>query len=187
MLDRNEKGQFVEGNTEGPGRHSILTDSFMDFILKTMSVGIRMIIFTDEDCVAHINDELGLLTEEQRKERELPKSISIDSWKAWKSLALSGKGQPRHFRFLTIIKSLLKTQKEGLFNKMATDDKAWTRWAWIIERKFDEWNLRSKAEVKTDNINEIQLEIIHSNSHETKDTDNAINDKEQGEPGENND
>lgn len=33
---------------------------------------------------------------------------------------------------------------------MTQDDPQWQKWAWIIERKFDEWNIRMKQDIKQD-------------------------------------
>ena len=54
--------------------------------------------------------------------------------------------------FVILIKRALLTQKENLFKKFANDDRAWQRWAWIIERKFSEWNLKQISE----NFNKVE-------------------------------
>ena len=41
-------------------------------------------------------------------------------------------------------------QKKNLFLKLIEGKGQWQRWAWIIERKFDEWNLRIKGKGKTE-------------------------------------
>jgi hypothetical protein len=41
---------------------------------------------------------------------------------------------------LSLYKKALTNQKKGLFNKL-WDDTQWQRYAWIIERKFSDWNL----------------------------------------------
>ena len=38
------------------------------------------------------------------------------------------------------------SQKQNLFKKYEDEDKAWQKWAWIIERKFSEWNLKKITE-----------------------------------------
>jgi len=45
-------------------------------------------------------------------------------------------------------KKALIIQKENLFKKFSNDDRAWQRWAWIIERKFSEWNLKILMKTK---------------------------------------
>lgn len=38
-------------------------------------------------------------------------------------------------------------QKQELFSKMGDDNKARQKWAWILERKFDDRNIRQKTNV----------------------------------------
>ena len=48
--------------------------------------------------------------------------------------------------FCPLIKKALIRQKVSLFEKLKGDDKQRQRYAWIIERKFDDWNLKTKKE-----------------------------------------
>ena len=48
---------------------------------------------------------------------------------------------------MRLYKKALTIQKKNLFKKLQSDDDKWQKYAWIIERKFDDWNLRSKQEV----------------------------------------
>lgn len=94
------------------------------------------IIFTDNELLDAINERLP---EEDR--------ISPRTFELWKAKSLSNtKLDETGTMFLRLIKKTLREQKQNIFRKMAQDDKAWTRWAWIIERKFDEWNIRTKVE-----------------------------------------
>ena len=49
-------------------------------------------------------------------------------------------------QFFRVIKGHLIRQKQALFQSMV-DETLWTKYAWIIERKFGDWNLK----VITDN------------------------------------
>jgi hypothetical protein len=53
-------------------------------------------------------------------------------------------------KFLALYKKAIIKQKESLFARMGTDNKARPRRAWIIERKFENWNLRHISENKHD-------------------------------------
>ena len=55
--------------------------------------------------------------------------------------------------FLGVYKKALIVQKEQLFSNLETEDKTWQRWAWTIERKFNEWNLKNINENTSTNTN----------------------------------
>lgn len=68
--------------------------------------------------------------------------------------------------FCRLIKKHLIKQKQKLFQAMVSAPKDRQKYAWIIERKFDEWNIRNKQEtfqrdtpfVKEDNIYDEEYE-----------------------------
>jgi hypothetical protein len=62
--------------------------------------------------------------------------------------------------FLSLYKKALIRQKNELFRKMGSDDKARPRRAWIIERKFEAWNLRHVSENKHDMSHEIKIRKV---------------------------
>ena len=41
----------------------------------------------------------------------------------------------------------LADQKRALFSALSDkgESRSWGRWAWVLERKFDEWNLRTRS------------------------------------------
>lgn len=91
------------------------------------------IIFTDEDLVEMVNDRLPV---EDR--------IDIRTFKRYKA------GEIRDDEvldvFVSYYKRALTQQSANLHERLATDvPGGWQRWAWIIERKFDAWNMRSKV------------------------------------------
>ena len=50
--------------------------------------------------------------------------------------------------FCRLYKIAMIRQKSALFTKLTSPmEGQWQRYAWIIERKFDEWNIRHKSEV----------------------------------------
>jgi hypothetical protein len=63
---------------------------------------------------------------------------------------------------LPLIKKALLIQKQNLFKKFENDDRAWQRWAWIIERKFTEWNLKHISENKNENTHTGEIKINYN-------------------------
>ena len=51
---------------------------------------------------------------------------------------------------------------KDLFKKFTNDDRAWQRWAWIIERKFSEWNLKNINENKNENNHKGEIKINYN-------------------------
>jgi hypothetical protein len=109
-----------------------------------------LMLLTDEELVFLINEEL----EESEK-------VSIRTFKHWKSGNYDEKGDIGK-EFLPLIKKALLIQKESLFKKFQNDDRAWQRWAWIIERKFSEWNLKKISENTTEVKGEVKTKIDYS-------------------------
>jgi len=58
----------------------------------------------------------------------------------------------------------LAREKKTLFLKLREDDKAWQRWAWIIERTFDKCNIKRRVEqdltVKKDSTAALALSLL---------------------------
>jgi len=94
----------------------------------------NMIYLTDEELVFLINKELD--DEDQ---------IAQVTFKKWKAKDFSEEGEVGR-KFLSLIKDALIIQKISLFHKFGKKDDMWTKWAWVIERKFKEWNLKQISE-----------------------------------------
>lgn len=95
---------------------------------------INAIIFTDEELRIETNDRVS----DEWK-------ISDTTFTNWKT----GKVKDEMYHhFLAVYKKALLSQKKNLFKQLRNDVDKWQKWAWIIERKFDDWNLRSKVEAK---------------------------------------
>jgi hypothetical protein len=101
----------------------------------------NLVLLTDEELVFLINEEL----EEKDK-------ISDRTFARWKAKDFD-KDNTDGAVFVMLIKKALISQKESLYKKMMGDDRAWQRFAWIIERKFSEWNLKIITENKNENNN----------------------------------
>ena len=121
------------------GRPSKLTENFLEAAEKIINEDINAIILTDEELIDAINE---LLEEEAQITHR-----TFMSWKAknkedYESIDENGK------RFLHLVKKALRKQKAGLFDKFREEPNQWQRWAWILERKFDDWNIRTKVETE---------------------------------------
>ena len=124
-------------------------DRFIE-VAKDVLFRDGLMLLTDEELVFLINENL------QESER-----VAIRTFKLWKSGDYAEKGETGK-EFLPLIKKALIIQKETLFKKFSNDDRAWQRWAWIIERKFSEWNLKNINENKNDNTHTGEIKINYN-------------------------
>ena len=119
-----------------------------------------LMLLTDEELVFLINEQLS------DKDK-----ISDRTFARWKAKDFDD-DDPLGKTFVMLIKKALLIQKESLFKKFQNDDRAWQRWAWIIERKFSEWNLKIITENKNENNNthsgEIKINMIVPNGDKSK-------------------
>lgn len=63
-------------------------------------------------------------------------------FETWESELEEGKADETVLQFQRLIEKAIVREKKTLFQKLREDDKAWRRWARIIERKFDDWNIK---------------------------------------------
>ena len=55
--------------------------------------------------------------------------------------------------FVSTYKRALSIQADNIFRRMVDEGPgSWQKWAWILERKFDEWNLRSRVVDETPDV-----------------------------------
>lgn len=112
-----------------------LTDNFLEAANKILE-GFNVIVCTDEELVYQINE---LLLEDER--------IAQRTWEDWKAGLLPD--DPRAEQFRGLVKKALIREKTNLFKKMQeSENSSWTKYAWIIERKFDEWNIKTKTDME---------------------------------------
>lgn len=121
------------------GKKTKLTRNFITAAKAVLNAGRNAFILTDEELIALINDRLV-------KEERISKR-TFEDWKSGKTPKQAG-DKAREFRGL--LKRALIHQKIELFKKMEDDDKGWQRFAWMIERKFNDWNIRRKTDLTTD-------------------------------------
>lgn len=105
---------------------------FTEVLEKVLNDDINALIGTDEELIMVINDELS---EEDR--------IHEQTFSTWKT---EGIKDEKCQVFRSVYKRALWKQKKALF-KSFKDESNWQKYAWLIERKFDEWNLKYKGEV----------------------------------------
>lgn len=123
-----------------------------------------ILFLSDKDLVFLVNRELP-------QENQIAES-TFEKWKAGKFAPNEQVGK----EFIGCIHLALIRQKQLLSKKMMEDNNGqWTRYAWIMERKFTEWNLKHISE----NINRNELatviQITAGNEEQRKLIDNLIN------------
>ena len=117
------------------GRPSKLTAEFIAAAHEVIDQGDNALIFTDAELLFQINEKLS---HDARIDRR-----TFERWKAGE-LKDDVDGQ----EFCRLIEKALHKQKTALFVSLKTEANQWQRWAWIIERKFDEWNLKKKLGIQ---------------------------------------
>lgn len=139
--DFDDRGKFAKGNQQHtrrvnhgrPCKLSRFAEEFKNVVETPHRVGYA-IIYTDE--------ELLRLTNRRLDEKDRVGYASFDRYKKGELQ----RDYPELEEFQELYMDALQRQKEALFDAMTGDgeERSWQRWAWIIERKFDSWNLRQK-------------------------------------------
>lgn len=120
-----------------PNKMATFIEAFKEVVKQNP---LDVVILTDDElrhaCNELLNDEnkISTATFENRK-------------------AGTQKDNPQYAEFLGLYKTALSNQKRELFQKLSTADSQWQRYAWIIERKFSEWNLKQISENNNKNTN----------------------------------
>jgi hypothetical protein len=109
------------------------------------------IVHSDKELLNMIND---IVPKEFR--------ISEKTWKRYKDGEISRSELDEDVeRFRRAYERAVMRQKERLFELMAEDVAGgWQRWTWIIERRFDEWNLRSKIVEETIEPKQLVFRVV---------------------------
>jgi hypothetical protein len=125
-------------------RPTIISDKIIEAFEAVLNDGLNAIILTDEELVTLVNDKLT------PKER-----FSWSAYKDWKAFAIgtrtdtTAENMELYQRLGSHIKKSLILQKQSLFKNLQTEPQ-WQRYAWILERKFSEWNLKHVSEASYD-------------------------------------
>lgn len=164
------------------GRPTKLNSVIIAKIKEVIEEDINAIILTDEELVMLANEKLDDFDK-----------FSYSAFQDWKAHILGSKqkedvvvpeeNQKLYDKLGGVIKKALFQQKANLFAKMRDEDeRSWQRYAWIIERKFSEWNMTRKNEVTGKDgsplFSKVEVEII--NKHETFE-DDEYNIENQGD------
>jgi len=133
------------------GRPPKLNKKWIALAKEVIETDINAIILTDEELVFLINEKAN------KKDK-----ISERTFERWKAKNKEDKedGDEKLDKigeeFCRLYKRALLRQKKDLFNSLKDDDKQWQRFAWIIERKFNDWNIKKQVDITTkgESINE---------------------------------
>lgn len=113
-----------------------------------------VIILTDAELRVACNE---LLNEDDRISKR-----TFERWKNKETIEenpelideeLENKYKEEQEKFWRLYKKALINQKRELYKAVAKWDNNWQSRSWIIERKFDEWNLRNIGVNRNDNTN----------------------------------
>jgi len=113
----------------------------------------RVFIFTDDELLFLVNEEL----EEQDQ-------ITSRTFERWKALLKEDKLDDLptdFFIFCRLMKKALIAEKEGLMAAFVEEKQQWTKYAWIFERKFKDWNLNAINDF-SDKLTDNKVEFILS-------------------------
>lgn len=109
-------------------------ENFTKAMWDVLSDWINAIILTDEELFIDANDKL-----------EEGDRICYATFKNYKS-SENKEESSLYTEFLALYKKALLQQKRNLFIKLQWDEAQWQKYAWIIERKFNDWNLKKISE-----------------------------------------
>lgn len=120
-------------------RPTKLTEDYIEAMEEVLEDDLNAIVYTDEELVDEINYRLPE-----------DKQIHKTTFEKWKSKVNDGRedelGEMGEC-FYGLLKKALRRERKNLMDGMLEDNK-WQRRAWILERKFDEWNLKHKKELE---------------------------------------
>lgn len=109
------------------------------------------VFLTDEDLLDEINEWLD--------EKYQFSQRTFQRYKSWET-TWQDYEKDLFDSFRHLYKKALRREKKNLFVKFQSDEWQWQKWAWIIERKFDEWNIRMKSEVDTNLKGELNIATL---------------------------
>ena len=106
----------------------------------------NVVSWTDWEIVEEVNSRLS---EDDRVGKR-----TFERWKAKEFEEEPEKGKI----FVAAYQKALRRCKRALMGLLAKDDRSWQRYAWIIERKFAEWNIKVLSETKVEHSGKLQSE-----------------------------
>ena len=125
------------------GRPTKLTKEFIEALEKVVKQP-NFYIYTDAELVDMVNEEMG------------NEFLSAKTFKAYKA-GDRGINSEYYDQFVALIKKHLRMAKNNLVKSLSNDEKSWQRFAWLLERKFEDFNKLDKT--KNDNDNKHSGEV----------------------------
>jgi hypothetical protein len=113
------------------GRPTKLTPELIETLKEVVEDALY---FTDQDLVEELNEKLP-------KDQQ----IKYTTFKAYKG-GQRQDNNPLIKEFVSLIKKALRSEKKALMNDLKKGENQWQSRAWILERKFNEWNLKKIIE-----------------------------------------
>lgn len=127
------------------GRPTKLTKEFIEALDKVVS-DPNFYIYTDAELVDMVNEELG------------KDFLSAKTFKAYKA-GDRGINSEYYDEFVALIKKHLRKAKNRLVNELSKDSKSWQRFAWLLERKFEDFNKIEHRKNQNDNNHKGEIKI----------------------------
>ncbi len=126
-------------------RDTLINDNIIEAFEKALLERENNYLTENELCIV-VNDLLG---EEDR--------FSYETFKEWKAHAIgnskdkttSDYNKQRYKQIAHVIKKNLIITKKILLKKVFEGENNWQSKSWIIERKFDDWNIKRKTDITT--------------------------------------
>lgn len=118
-------------------RPTKLTEEWLD-VAESVLKEDGSSLLTDEELLFLINDRFD----------DEKKRITQTTYTNWKNKVKNDdKLDEIGKRFFALIKKALFTEKRNLLNEVRKGENNWQSKAWIIERKFDDWNIKRKQDI----------------------------------------
>lgn len=123
----------------GPRVETKLNEKFFAAAKAVLEKDDNALIYTQSDIIFLINEKLDPV--------DRVAESTFDMWKKkYKDLDYEDEEvdvevKERGERFMRMMRMALLKKKGDLFKEMKATNK-WSKFAWIIERKFDEWNIK---------------------------------------------
>jgi hypothetical protein len=129
-------------------------------------------VLADEDILFLSDKDLVFLVNDKLPKKQRIADNTFEKWKAGQYAPNESVGK----EFIQCIKLALIKQKQYLGERLRNDTTGqWTRYAWILERKFADWNLKHVSENINKNETETVINITAGNEAQRKLIDDLIN------------
>lgn len=153
---------------EGGGKPKKLSHELLERLEDLLADDAKVVMHTDNDLLLLLNQGLEPKHQISKRTLEKWKTGEFGKWNGMQPNLWGMTEADFYARFVRLIELALLRMKEQIFAKITAEDvyeereseetgvissvlvsKApdWKKWAWILERKFAEWNLKSVSEV----------------------------------------